>query len=173
MPDIWVYIVGGVVISILILAIAYVLISNSINFSEKQMTLNEFSELFTDVQSVCLGEVNNSLTRQYTFAFNTRVIYATNLTNSTLPKVVDLIKNQNISSGFKLCLQFKDEQNLRCLPEAPEFLFCNTTMPYIGVLPENEDIWMMVNKILGKPRTREFFLNIKKINETIVNISIG
>ncbi len=169
MPDVWVYVVGGIAISILILAIAYHLISSAIVFSQKQHTLSQFSDLFTDIQSACLGEVNNSLTKKYTFGFNTRVIYTTNLTK-VLPTVVDLIKNQNMTSGFKLCLQFKDEQYIRCLPEAPEIMFCNVSMPYIGVLPENEDIWMMVNKILGKPRTREFVLNIKKVDNAAVNV---
>ncbi|MDI6807011.1 MAG: hypothetical protein QMD14_04350, partial [Candidatus Aenigmarchaeota archaeon] len=84
-----------------------------------------------------------------------------------LPKVFDLIKNQELSYGYNLCLQFKDEQKVRC-----EEILCNMTIPYLGVLPETEDIWMMVSKILGRAPIKEYELFIKKINDEKVNITI-
>ena len=174
MPELWIYVLGGIIIAVITLLTAYILISNSINHAEKQIALNEFSSLFTDVQTVCLGEVNNSIgPKKYSIPFIVRVIYTTNETNKILPKVVDLIKNQNKTSGFKFCLQFKDEDKPRCLPEYPEVMYCNTTMPYIGALPETEDIWMMVNKILGKPRIKEYYLTIQKIDSDKVKIEMG
>ncbi|MEM2175677.1 MAG: hypothetical protein QXI58_08685, partial [Candidatus Micrarchaeia archaeon] len=77
MPEVWVYVVGGIVISILILAIAYHLISSAINFSQKQNTLSQFSDLFTDINSVCVQEINNSLVKKYRFEFQTRVVFST------------------------------------------------------------------------------------------------
>jgi len=166
MPDIWVYIIGGIAISILILAIAYHLISSTITFSQKQNTLSQFSDLFTDVSSVCIQELNNSIIKSYKFDFQTRVVFSTD--DKTVPiKVVDLIKNENLSSGYNLCLQFKDENYLRC-----QKLYCNLTMPYLGVLPENEDIWIAVNKILGNGPFREYQLEIKKISYEKVNVTI-
>ncbi|MEM5794258.1 MAG: hypothetical protein QXS48_01565 [Candidatus Aenigmatarchaeota archaeon] len=166
MPEVWVYVVGGIVISILILAIAYHLISSAINFSQKQNTLSQFSDLFTDINSVCVQEINNSLVKKYRFEFQTRVVFSTD--EKKIPiKVVDLIKNQNLSSGYNLCLQFKDENYLRC-----QKLYCNLTMPYLGVLPEKEDIWVSVSKILGSAPFKEYELEIKKISSEKVNITI-
>lgn len=166
MPDIWVYVVGGIVISILILAIAYHLISSAINFSQRQNTLSQFSDLFTDINSVCVQELNNSMVKSYRFDFQTRVIFSTDEKKVPI-KVVDLIKNQNLSSGYNLCLQFKGEDYLRC-----QKLYCNITMPYLGVLPEKEDIWVAVSKILGNAPFREYELEIKKISSEKVNITI-
>ncbi|MEM5843937.1 MAG: hypothetical protein QW841_01700 [Candidatus Aenigmatarchaeota archaeon] len=166
MPDVWVYIVGGIVISILILSIAYHLISSTINFSQRQSSLSQFSDLFTDINSICVQELNNSIIKSYRFDFQTRVVFSTD-EKKVLAKVVDLIKNQNLSSGYNLCLQFKDENYLRC-----QKLYCNLTMPYLGVLPEKEDIWVAVSKILGSAPFKEYELEIKKISSEKVNITI-
>ena len=174
MPETWIFIIGGIVIAFIILLISYTLISNAVNLSERQTALGEYSKLFTDIQSVCLGEVNNSIGPQkYLVPFSVKILYATNVTNETVFPFVDKIKNLETSSGSYLCLQFKDEKELRCLPEKPESMYCNVTMPYLGALPETEDIWMMVNKILGKPRIKEYYLLIKKAGPDEINISVG
>ena len=159
-------------IGIIALAIAYHLISSVVNLTEKQIALQEFSKFSTDVQMVCYGEINNSIEKKYLVPFAVRVIYATDSRSEVLPKVVDLITNQQISEGSNLCLQFKDEPNPppRCEPEEP--LECRIRMPYIGVLPESEDIWMMVSKILGKPRVKEYDLLIQKVDKNSLNISV-
>ena len=70
-------------------------------------------------------------------------------------------------------MQFKDEQMLRCFPEPPEKLSCKVKMPYLGVLPETEDIWMRVKKILGQPEMKDYNLFVKKMRENEVEISIS
>ncbi|MFH8132564.1 MAG: hypothetical protein QW321_03100, partial [Candidatus Aenigmatarchaeota archaeon] len=89
MPDVWVYIVGGIVISILILSIAYHLISSTINFSQRQSSLSQFSDLFTDINSICVQELNNSIIKSYRFDFQTRVVFSTD-EKKVLAKVFDL-----------------------------------------------------------------------------------
>jgi hypothetical protein len=172
MPDVWVYVFGGVIIAILALAIGYNLISNTISFSQKQEALNQFSDLTSNINTVCLQEVGNSLTKKFTFPFQVRVVYATDDTLNPLPKVLDEIKNQKLSLGKNICMQLKDEQNLRCYPEPPKKLPCNIIMPHMGVLPEHEDIFVAVNKILGRGNMREYLVLINKTAGDEVTIKI-
>jgi hypothetical protein len=170
MPEIWVYVFGGIIIAILALVIGYTLLSNTINLSQRQEALNQFSQLTSDINTVCLQEIGNSITKKFTFPFQVRVIYATDDTSNPLPKVLYEIKNQQASLGKNICIQFKDEQYLRCYPEPPKRLACNVIMPHLGVLPEQEDIFIAINKILGKGPIKEYMLLINKTagNEVMV-----
>jgi hypothetical protein len=172
MPDIWVYVFGGIVIAILVLVIGYNLLSSTINFSQKQNALRQFSDFCSDVSIVCLQEINNFFVKNYNFPMSVRVVYATNDTTNALPTVLDKIKNQELSSGNNICLQFKDEQYLRCCPEPERKFACRIQMPYIGVLPEHEDIFVAVNKILGRAPGREytFLLNKTAWDEVVIKI---
>lgn len=173
MPDVWVYVFGGIIIAVISLTIGYTLLSHVIDFSQKEDVLNhQFLELCSDVNTVCLQEVGNHLTGGFSFPFQVRVVYATDNVTDTLHKVVDEIKNQVLSSGNNICLQFKDEQILRCCPEPPEKLPCRMDMPHLGVLPENEDIFVAVNKILGRGPRRDYELSINKTTGDEVTISI-
>jgi hypothetical protein len=162
MPDIWIYVFGGIVIAILALTIGYTLLSNSINYSQRQEALSQFSDLCSNVGVVCLQEVGNFLVKRYSFPTSVRVVYATDDTVNALPTVLDKIKNQELSSGNNICLQFKDEQFLRCCPEPPRKFPCKVQMPHLGVLPEHEDIFVAVNKILGRAPGREYETSINK-----------
>jgi len=169
MPVTWLYVVGGIVISIVALAIAYNLISQAINTSLRQSALKEFSDLKNDVENVCTQEIKNFVRVKFTLYSKTRVVYATDYPTYIMPTVIDSIKNSKKSSGSNICMQFTDEQDkIRC-----EKLACDLDMPYIGTLPESEDIWSAVNKILGRANVKEYDLTVKKVSGDVVEISIG
>jgi hypothetical protein len=44
-------------------------------------------------------------------------------------------------------------------------------MPFLGVLPENEDLMMKVGKILGRADIKEYFLLIKKVGVKQINVT--
>lgn len=153
----WLYVIGGVIIAVLAFTIGYRLISVSINQAQKQGAISSFNELHTNIQNVCFQEVNNYVLMKMEVPNSVRVIYVTNDTNSTLPKVYDHIKNKEISYGMNLCMQFKEEQDLRCRE-----LNCNTDLIYMGVLPKTLDIQMMVKQILGRAPVKDYEIYIKK-----------
>ncbi|MEM7814477.1 MAG: hypothetical protein QXK48_02770 [Candidatus Aenigmatarchaeota archaeon] len=173
MPEMWVYVFGGVVVAILAMAIGYTLLSNMINFSQRQDALAQFSDLCSNINTVCLQELGNYLVKKYSFPMIVRVVYATEDVSNALPTVLDKIKNQEISYGRNICLQLKDEQFLRCCPEPPRQFYCRIQMPHLGVLPEHEDIFVAVNKILGRPPRRDYELLINKTSGDEVLITIG
>lgn len=171
MPELWVYVVGGIIIAILAMLIAYNLISTMVNYSQKQDVLTQFSDMCANVNTVCIQEVGNTLSKKYSFPIVVRVIYATDDTTNTLPTVIDKIKNKEISFGKNICLQFKDEQFLRCCPEPPKKFYCEIQMQYLGVLPEHEDIFVAVNKILGRSPRRDYEILMNKTSGTKVLIT--
>jgi hypothetical protein len=167
MPATWIYVLGGIIIAIIALVIASNLISRFIEISLQQRVSSEFSNLHTDIESVCLQERRNEISKKISLPSKVRVIYAANDIEKILPKIIDQIKNQEISSGENICLQFNDEDKLRC-----EKISCTLKMPYIGNLPESEDIWTSVNKILGRPQIKDYNLFIKKTTYKTVNITV-
>lgn len=173
MPELWVYVFGGVVIAILAMVIGYTLLSNMINYSQRQEALAQFSDLCYNVNAVCLQELGNFLVKKYSLPTIVRVVYATQDLENPLPAVLDKIKNQEISSGRSICLQLKDEQYLRCCPEPPKQFLCKIKMPHLGVLPEHEDIFVAVNKILGRAPRRDYEILINKTSGDEVFITIS
>ncbi len=168
MPAAWLYVIGGIVIGILIFVIGYHLVSISINQAQKQTALSNFNDLHTDIQMVCFQEINNSMLIRSQVPSSVRVLYATEDKDTPLDTVVDKIQNREYSSGHYLCMQFKEEQELRC-----QKLDCLTIIPYTGSLPKELDIQLMVKKILGKAPVKEYQLEIKKISGDQVSVSIG
>jgi len=162
----WLYVIGGIVIAVLAFTIGYRLVSVSITQAQKQGAIENFNELHTNIQNVCFQEVNNYVFFKMQVPNSVRVIYVTNETNSTLSTVVDKIKDKETSSGMNLCIQFQEEQELRCRE-----LNCHVDLMYMGVLPKSLDIQMMVKKILGEAPVKDYEIYIKKTGGTKISVS--
>jgi hypothetical protein len=185
MPETWVYVAGGVIVGILTFAIAYTLMSGYVKFNEKQNDLKEFSSLASDAKLVCYGGKDNFLAKSYTFSENLKILYATNNIscfsdadcNYQLERCENnfcllvtpegIIGSKQFSFGKNICLQFKDELELRC-----EKIACNVSFQPIGVRPETIDIWVAVSKILGRGNYRNFMLNLTKDSFDSINITL-
>ncbi|MBU5689749.1 MAG: hypothetical protein QXM68_00480 [Candidatus Aenigmatarchaeota archaeon] len=156
-------IVSAIIIGILVFTLGYRLLSVSINQAHYESTIQNFNKLYSNIQSVCQQEIGSRTIIRFQVPIVVRVIYFTDDNTNALPAVTNLIENSQQSQGKYLCMQFKKEQDIRC-----EKLSCNGVMPYIGALEEYNDLQLMVNKILGKPLIKEYFLNIEKnINKDI------
>ena len=168
MPATWFYVVGGIVIGILVFTIAYYLISVSIRQTQKQSAISNFNNLHTNLEMVCLQEINNSMTLKLKISNVVRVIYTTNDTVKPLSTVVYNITNRDTWKEKILCMQFHDEQTLRC-----KELTCNVSIPYMGSLPESMDIRLFVKKILGQAPVKEYELVLRKSFSDEVEVIIG
>jgi len=168
MPEEWLYVTGGIFIAMLVFVIGYNLLTINMIQAQKQMALTKFKDLQTDIETVCLQEVNNYKLTKISIPTSVRVLYVTDDTKNLLPTVVEKINNKETNKARNICMQFIDEQILRC-----EKLTCNTTMPFMGSLPENMDIKIMVKKILGEAPVKDYELNITKTLGDEVEINIG
>jgi hypothetical protein len=186
MVEAWVYVIGGIIVALIAFFIAYNLLSQLITNSERQNALNQFSDIYNSINTICLGgSVGDKEIKTIHLPSITRLIYATDkiTCNSDedcpgarcsngyciFPTVTNLI-NKKKSTGKNICLQFKDEMFLRCYPEPPKKLYCSVSMYYLGVLPETEDIWVKVSKILGRPIGRDYILKIVKVSGTEIEV---
>ena len=183
MPETWVYVVGGIITSVIAFIIAFNLMSSVIDSSQRQDTLRQFDVFSTDVGNVCIQEINNSWFEPVPLHFVVRALYSTDYTNCAadsdcnfpqskcvngnclLLKASDLVKNENETYGYNVCMQLKDENFLRCSKT-----LCNISMFYMGVLPENEDLLIKVSKILGQAPIKDYNLCIKKTGGSEVRI---
>jgi hypothetical protein len=168
MPENWLYVAGGIFIAMLVFVIAYNLLTINMIQAQKQMALTSFKDLQTDIETVCLQEVNNYKLTKISIPTSVRVLYVTKNIKNPLSTVVGNITRGDRNSERNICMQFIDEQILRC-----EKLTCNTTMPFMGSLPENMDIKIMVKKILGEAPVKDYELNITKTLGDEVEINIG
>jgi len=168
MPATWLYIAGGIFIAMLVFVIAYNLLTMQMIQAQKQNALADFNGLLTDIETVCLQEINNSMLTKIAIPTSVRVLYVTDDTKNPLSKVVENISNEEINVGKNICMQFADEQTIRC-----KKLTCNTMMPYMGSLPEYMDIKIMVKKILGEAPVKEYDLTISKVLGDEVEVKIG
>ncbi|MDI6825843.1 MAG: hypothetical protein QMD36_01450 [Candidatus Aenigmarchaeota archaeon] len=168
MPETWLYIAGGIFIAMLIFVIAYNLLTIHMIQAQKQNALADFNDLHTDIETVCLQEINNSMQTKIAIPPSVRVLYVTDDTKNPLPTVIERIKNAETNRERNLCMQFIDEQILRC-----KELTCDTTLPYMGSLPEHMDIKIMVKKILGEAPVKEYDLRITKVLGDEVEVKIG
>ncbi|MBU5688579.1 MAG: hypothetical protein KQA41_01635 [Candidatus Aenigmarchaeota archaeon] len=148
---------GSIIIGLLVLTLAYRILTVSISQSQYQAALSSFNSFYTDIQSVCQQEIENSVKVKYQIPIFVKVVYFSYDDIRPPVGVNDLILNQEISEGDYLCLQFKQQQDLKC-----QKIECIAQMPYIGALEEYNDLQLAVNKILGKPLIKEYTLLIKK-----------
>ncbi len=159
MTDEVLYIVGGIIIGVLVLFISYKLLTIATTQTLKQNMLSNFNNLRSAIDTVCWQEVRNSMVVDMSVPNSIRAIYTTNDTENALTSVTDQIKDGRISIGQNICLQFKTEQELRC-----HKLKCRTFMQYLGALDTYNDLQLLVNKILGKPLTKEYSIVLTKTN---------
>lgn len=161
------YIIGGIVIGLLVFTIGYRLLTISINQAQEQNAVADFNKLYSNIQSVCLQELGNMMTTKIDIPYMVRVVYSTDDPFNPPVTVVDIIKNNYNTTGKNICIQFKLEQKSRCMEVA-----CNTSFPVIGALESYNDLQLMVNKILGRPLIKEYYLTINKTDFGI-NITKG
>lgn len=171
MVESWVFVIGGIIIGVIAFVTAFNFYMSSINYSENQNMLQRFSELYSNIFSACIQEINSSQEFRITLLADVRVLYATDDKETPPITVVDKIKNKEISSGKNLCMQLENERGLRCLPRESDAI-CKINIPYLGVLPESEDIWVKVKKILGFQSSRDYSLLIQKFRGKEVNITL-
>jgi hypothetical protein len=161
-------IMGSVIVGILVLLLAYRILTSFIQQSQYQTALNNFNKLYSDIQKICLQEIGGKTRIRYQVPYFVRVVYFSYDNKNTIPAVYDLITGSEISEGNYLCIQFKKEQEVRC-----EQIDCVSTMPYIGALEEYNDLQLAVNKILGRPVLKEYTLFIEKNLDRTISVAIS
>ena len=163
----WLWTFGVISVALIASTIAYNLLMRSVYLSQKQDMINNFNDLYTKIQSVCLQEVGNYRYEKLKVYDFVRAIYVTDNTKEYEAKVIEKIRGKETNKAKNLCLQFKDEEKLRCVE-----LDCNVTMPYLGALPHGIDIQLFVKRLLGEAPVKEYGLIISKVSGDEVEVKV-
>ena len=153
-------------VALLVFLIGYNLLLLSITHAQKQVALSNFDELHSNLEVVCLQEINNSMIFNLQVPTSVRVLFATDIERIE-NDIEEKIENGELSFGKKLCMQFRGEEFLRC-----EKLTCNVTIPYMGVVQEFGDIEIVVKKILGEAPVKDYKLFLRKVSGNEVRVEL-
>lgn len=163
----WIWIAGGVIVGLIIFAIAYQQIVQIEKSIAEQRSLEHFSEVKNIIDNLCWSFVGNK--REYTISLSEDVegIYTT-LNQSEEYKNEQLI-NKTISgenaTGNFLCIKIADKR-LKC-----EEMYCNATMPFMGSVPEEFSLSILINRLTGKGKISDYYLEFERMGNG-VNVSL-
>jgi len=166
MIESWVWIAIGFLAFIFLMFLAYSqFLQASYSISEER-SIKNFEELISIINNLCLTFTGNK--REYKLSIGEMIdgIYAS-LNDYTEYKKEDLVNkivNEEYSFGNYFCIKIKDRR-LRC-----EKLYCNTSIFFIGSVPEKFSLSALVNKFSGKGKIFEYELLLERERD-FVNIS--
>ena len=162
--SIWIWILGGVIAGLLILAIANSYLTQTTRTIAEQRSLEQHNELRTQINELCWSSSENK--KQYTVNLDENVlgVYLTKdkYTEYNETQFVDFILNENVSSGNLLCMKMKNKR-LICSP-----IDCSTRMTFLGAVPTEFSLSALINNIIGNPDSFEYRLNFSKFGKEVL-----
>ena len=163
----WVWIVGGVIAGLIIFSVAYQQIVQINLAKTEQRSFEAYSETKSIIDNLCWSFTGNK--REYTLNLAETVegMYVASgryeeYENEDIEKWI-ITKNE--STGNFLCIKIKDKR-LEC-----QELSCNTTMPFLGSVPEEYSLITFLSKLMGKGPVFVYDLNFERM-ETAVEIDL-
>jgi hypothetical protein len=84
-----------------------------------------------------------------------------------IENLLDNIISGDSENGKYLCIKVKDKR-VQC-----ENLECDTTMPFIGAVPEEFSLSSLVNNLIGRGKIFEYYLEFEKIGQNVDIKTIG
>lgn len=163
----WFWVIGGVIAGLIIFSIAYQQIMETNRITAEQRSLEQFAEIKNIVNNLCWEFSGNK--REYTLSLSEMVdgVYVTFDMYSEYDKnslVENIISEKNMTGNF-LCMKISDKR-VKC-----NELECNATMPFMGSVPEEYSLSALINKLTGKAKTFDYYLEFeKKGEEVFVNL---
>ncbi len=152
----WFWVFAGILAGLIILSIAYYQISKLSEATQEQKSLEQFSELVNLINNLCWSFEGNVREYELNLADTIEGIYASKdkYTEYEKSELIEKIVSSEISEGNFLCIKVKNRR-LKC-----EELECNTSMPFLGSLPEKFSLSKLLSSLMGKRvSTYELTLN--------------
>ena len=161
----WVWVVGGVITGLIVFSVAYQQIVQINLTRTEQTSLEAYSETKSTIDNLCWSFAGNK--RKYTVNLGETVegMYVASSLYEEYGRedLINKILTKKESTGNFLCIKIKDKR-LKC-QELP----CNTTMPFLGSIPEEFSLIALLNKLMGKGLLFVYYLNFER-TETGVEI---
>lgn len=157
----WILLIGGIIVAVLVIAIVFIQIQNSMKLVVEKRSVESYAEIANIANNLCWSFEGN--TREYSFELGETIkgIYASGTPPAEYEDVqlLNNIISKEQSSGESLCIKVEGKR-VTCYQ-----LGCNTTIPFIGSVPEQFSLSMLVNILLGKGRVTSYSLHfVREVN---------
>lgn len=156
----WIWIAASIIAGLIIFSLAYNQIVQMNVAITEQKSLEQFEEIANIVNNLCWSFAGNKREYRVALSENVEGIYAakTPYEKYRREELIDYILLPQNSFGNYLCIQITNKRT-KC-----KELDCNTSIPFIGSVPEKFSLSMLVNKLMGKGKVSEYLLHF--IRET-------
>jgi hypothetical protein len=163
----WFWIVGGVIAGLVIFTIAYQQIVDINRTAVEHRNIEQFNEIGNIADNLCWSSSQNKRDYKVSLSENVGGIYVASDKYEEYygEELLGKIISGDSGNGNYLCIKVKDKR-LQC-----EELECNTTMPFIGAVPEEFSLSALVNNLIGRGKIYDYNLEFEKVGED-VNIKI-
>ncbi|MFH7880985.1 MAG: hypothetical protein QXI09_03190, partial [Candidatus Aenigmatarchaeota archaeon] len=151
----WIWIAASIIAGLIIFSLAYNQIVQMNVAITEQKSLEQFEEIANIVNNLCWSFAGNKREYRVVLSENVEGIYAakTPYEKYRREELIDYILLQQNSFGNYLCIQITNKRT-KC-----KELDCNTSIPFIGSVPEKFSLSMLVNKLMGKGKVSEYLLH--------------
>jgi len=161
----WIWIAGGVIAGLIIFSIAYNQIVQISLARVEQRSLEQYDETKNIINNLCWGFGGNK--REYTVSL-AETIEGLYIATSPYEKyeeeqLINKIVSGETATGNYLCIKVKNKRS------GCEKVECNTTMPFMGSVPEEFSFSALLNKLMGRGKIFIYNLKFEKI-ETKVEV---
>jgi hypothetical protein len=154
----WFWIVAGVIAGLIVFAIAYQQIVDIHKTSIEHKNIEQFNEIKNIADNLCWSTSGNKREYPVSLSENVEGIYTTLDEYEEISKenLANNIVSSESNTGNYLCIKVTDKR-VQC-----ENLDCNTTMPFIGAVPEEFSLSVLVNSLTGKGKIYDYYLEFEK-----------
>lgn len=166
----WIWLIAGIIAALIIFTMAMVLYQNTVRASIEKKSIEDFSKVVKIINNMCWEFEGN--TREYTLELGETIqgIYAANMPHDKYEaaQLTNNIITGQQSSGNNLCLQIQNKK------EQCEQLDCNVNFPFIGAVPEEFSLSVLINQLTGRGKIYNYYLQfVRTINPPGVLVSLG
>ena len=163
--SVWIWILGCTVVGILIFTMGLNLSYGQLKQQQKFAAAKEFSGIYSKVNWVCQGGVENVYPHEAHLPNNIKAVYSSKVARPPPEKVSVLITNKEMNVGKYLCIMYFDEEREYC-----EELYCDLNMTYIGTPSLKQDLISRINAIIGGDVTNTFDMVIEKKETDLIEL---
>jgi len=166
----WFWMATGIIGGLIIFTMAYLQITEINKSATEQRSLEQFGEIKNIVDNLCWSNPGNK--REYTVSLSENIegiyVASSKYEEYEEKELMDMILSTEDSIGNYLCIKIKDKR-LKC-----EELECDTTMPFIGSVPEEFSLSALVNKLTGRGKVFDYYLEFERMKDKVeVKIRYG
>jgi hypothetical protein len=160
----WFWIAAGVIAGLIVFAIAYQQIVNINKTAAEHRNIEQFNEIKNIADNLCWDTSGNKREYKVSLSENVEGIYTTMDKDVEISggNLVNKIVSDEFNTGNYLCIKVKDKR-IQC-----EDLECNTTMPFIGAVPESFSLSALINSLTGNGKIYDYYFQIEKSESDVV-----